>query len=353
MTGPSNARSWIARLALLLTSLALVLGLAEGLARVTWPKREGGWKKAAHPDLPKIEGLVALSQPNTLGVHVGVMYRTNSNAIRGPEIATDAAPGVLRIAITGDSVTAGWGVEENETYSAYLQEALEQTPVRGAAGGSGYEVLNLGLAGLNAGAAIDRLEQKSALYRPRIAVYGFTINDIEGPNYRRSDLRVDGELAKRYRAHRFSRSYLLRVVWPNLIALREWLRPLPGSQLEAFHYNYFENAAAWGDLDAALGRFAAWGQAEKICTVVLLHTQLTNLGPFHLYRPIYDAVAEAAAHHDLAVTRTFSRFDGRNAVGFWIHLWDAHPNAKGHRILAQALEEGLRDLPASCWVPVP
>jgi hypothetical protein len=183
------------------------------------------------------------------------MYRTNSESIRGPEISAEAAPGVVRIAITGDSVTAGWGVEEVDTYANRLEAALEEVPVEGASRATGYEVLNFGLAGLNAQAAIDRLEQKSRIYHPQITVYGFTVNDIEGPSYRRSDLEVDGELAKRYRAHRFSKSYLLRVLWPNVIALREWVRPIPGSQLEAFHHGYFDNPAASGDLESALARF--------------------------------------------------------------------------------------------------
>jgi lysophospholipase L1-like esterase len=347
----SKGRRGIARLILLTSSLALVFGIAEGVARITWPKREAGWKRPPPGDLEKIEGLVALSQPNVLGQHVGVMFRTNSNAIRGPEISSQPAPGVVRVAITGDSVTAGWGVEEQHTYSTYLEEFLTETPIEGARETKGYEVLNFGLAGLNAPAAIDRLIQKSSLYQPRVAVYGYTVNDIEGPSYRKSDLQVDGDLAKRYRAKRFSRSYLIRVIWPNLIALREWLSPVPGSQLEAFYHNYFDNIAAWRDVDTALARFANWGRSEDVCVMLLLHTQLTNLGPFHLYHPMYDAVAKAAERHGVQTIRSFSRFDGANAVSYWIHLWDAHPNANGHRVLAEALDEGLRSLPAGCWRP--
>lgn len=339
----------IARLLLVLLSVALVLGVAEGVARVTWPERNRPERREQDDDLPKLSGLVALSQPNVRGRHVGVLYRTNSHAIRGPEIPIEAAPGVLRIAITGDSVTAGWGVEENATYARVLEQALTQNPIASAPAHQRYEVLNFGMAGLNTRSAIERLEQKSQIFHPRIAVYGFTVNDIEGPAYRASDLEVDAALAKRYRKYRFAKSHLLRVLWPNLIALREWIQPLPGSQLEAFYYNYFENPRAFGDLDRALEQFAKWGESENVCTHVLLHTQLTNLGPFHVYHPMYRAVTEAAQRHGLGVTSSFSRFSGTNATRFWIHLWDAHPNPSGHRILAEALEEGLRGLPASCW----
>ena len=97
MRRSGTARAGIARLLLALASVALVLAVAEGVARVSWPERNRPAKLKPSDDLPKLSGLVALSQPNARGLHIGVVYRTNSHAIRGPEIATEAAPGVVRI----------------------------------------------------------------------------------------------------------------------------------------------------------------------------------------------------------------------------------------------------------------
>ena len=41
-------------------------------------------------------------------------------------------------------------------------------------------MLNLGLAGVNAGFSTKRLERFSAIYQPDLIIYGFTLNDIEG-----------------------------------------------------------------------------------------------------------------------------------------------------------------------------
>jgi lysophospholipase L1-like esterase len=330
-------------------SVGFVLGCGEILARAMWPKREPHPKPALHADLARIQGLAALYKPNVHGIHAGALYRTNSHGIRGAEYSPHADAGSVRIAVTGDSVTMGWGVDEEATYAARLQEALNDSPVEGESARARYEVLNFGMAGLNTERSIERLIEKSRVYRPRVAVYGFTINDIEGPHYRPSEFDVDMNLAKRYREYRTSPSYLLRTVWPSCVAMREWVRPIPGSQLEALHYNFFENGPAWRDLDGALARFASWGEEQGVCTHVLLHTQLSQLGPFHLYHPIYDAVAEAASAHGLGVTRTFDRFEGGVASTYWNHLWDAHPNARGHQLLADALEEDVRRLPSSCW----
>jgi lysophospholipase L1-like esterase len=349
-----RSRTALARALLLLVSLLVVLGLAEGAARLSWNEKERRPAPAEYDaSLPRIKGLRALAAPHVRGVHKGVLYRTNSRAIRGPEYAERPPAGVFRVAITGDSVTMGWGVEEAEAYPALLEQGLSAHPVAPDARRS-YQVLNFGLAGLNADGAVSRLIKKSAYYRPSLVVYGFTVNDIEGPHFRRSDPQTDESpgnqsLANRYRAQRFSPSYLLRILWPNWVALQEMWSPTPGTHQAALLENYFENPAAFAALDAALGRLAAHAEEQGICAHVLVHTQLSQLGPFHPYSSVYDVVAQAADRHGLGVTTTESRFDRANAAGYWVSYWDAHPNAAAHRVLAEALEEGLRGLPAACW----
>jgi lysophospholipase L1-like esterase len=280
-----RSRTALARALLLLVSLLVVLGLAEGAARLSWNEKERRPAPAEYDaSLPRIKGLRALAAPHVRGVHKGVLYRTNSRAIRGPEYAERPPAGVFRVAITGDSVTMGWGVEEAEAYPALLEQGLSAHPVAPEAPDArrSYQVLNFGLAGLNADGAVSRLIKKSAYYRPSLVVYGFTVNDIEGPHFRRSDPQTDESpgnqsLANRYRAQRFSPSYLLRILWPNWVALQEMWSPTPGTHQAALLENYFENPAAFAALDAALGRLAAHAEEQGICAHVLVHTQLSQL----------------------------------------------------------------------------
>jgi lysophospholipase L1-like esterase len=62
---------------------------------------------------------------------------TNADRIRGDAVAAKA-PGTTRIIALGDSVTHGWGVTEDESYPARLEEAL-----RGR--GHAVQVLNAGV----------------------------------------------------------------------------------------------------------------------------------------------------------------------------------------------------------------
>jgi hypothetical protein len=165
-------------------STGLVLLVAEGLARLAANPLERP-EPRDHGSLPAIHGLKALAQSDQDGVHAGVRHRTNSHGLRGPEYSEWPEDGAFRIAVTGDSIAMGWGVEEDAAYASLLEASLNAgAPLAGQS--QSYEVLNFGLAGLNTRTAVSRLEHFSERYHPNLAIYGFTVNDIEGPHYRKS-----------------------------------------------------------------------------------------------------------------------------------------------------------------------
>jgi len=53
-------------------------------------------------------------------------YTTNSLGYRSPEFTLEKPDNVYRILILGDSITFGWGVEDNQTFSYLLQQQLNQ-----------------------------------------------------------------------------------------------------------------------------------------------------------------------------------------------------------------------------------
>ena len=69
----------------------------------------------------------------------GVSIRTNALRMRDKPRSEQPSPGVRRLLILGDSITLGWGVAQDRTYSAVLDARLEE---RGA---GRYEVLNAGV----------------------------------------------------------------------------------------------------------------------------------------------------------------------------------------------------------------
>jgi len=138
---------------LLLRVLAVSIGVAAGLASVELLLRilEGASERGdlralyvARPDRRWLYGLrpgadVRIQAP------VDVRYRINDGGFRDRNHPLRKPQGVFRIVALGDSVTFGYGVEEEESYSKQLEAifARRSAPPR-------VEVLNFGVGGYNA-----------------------------------------------------------------------------------------------------------------------------------------------------------------------------------------------------------
>jgi lysophospholipase L1-like esterase len=351
MRSISFARRVLAHVALVVFGLSVALGIGELAARITWNPTPVPASAAARPtgDLPVLRTLAEFARPNVRGVMAnGTSYRTNSRGVRGPDYAVPAPPSVFRIVVVGDSVTVGVNVEEEDAYPARLAALLV-----GRRGPQRPEVINLGMAGLNARQVMDRLEAIGLPYEPDLVIYGWTMNDIWGPEYRSFE-RPQGS-GEQYRAvyERYSRSpsYLLRVLWPRWVSFNELFRPSPLSYVAELRHNYFDNPAAWDAFVAQLDRLAALAARRQACAVVFLHTSLTRLNIFHPLRAIYDRVADAARARGLTAVPSLAFFLGQDERALQVSVVDPHPNRAGHALLAAALVQGLDGLPERCWRP--
>jgi lysophospholipase L1-like esterase len=244
--------------------------------------------------------------------------------------------------IAGDSVVMGEGVLDEETYARLLERELSETHP-----GRRFEVLNVGLSGLALSHVLSRIEVLAPPFHPHLVVYGWTINDIEGPEY-----RANGPLASfqaRYDRFESSQSYLLRALWPRWVSIEDSISPSEGSYPYDLWYNYFENDAAWRVFPEGFTRLAKLGATHGFCVHVFLHTQLFGLRFAHPFKPIYERVGQAAIDQGLSVTNSFPVFAGRKEWMLTLAPDDPHPNAAGHSLLAQALADGLSRLPQRCW----
>jgi hypothetical protein len=148
----------------------------------------------------------------------------------------------------------GSGVVYEDSYSALLEARFDARSLLPP--GTRLEVLNLGAAGLEAPMVIRRLEQLGLRYHPDLIVYGYTLNDIEGKDYRRSTTRAFSH--PNYFAG--SRLHLVRLLAPRV----QWIRGLLGAR-GSYEFeladNYFENPEAftrWGAFTRSTGSTRSW-----------------------------------------------------------------------------------------------
>jgi lysophospholipase L1-like esterase len=210
-------------------------------------------------------------------------------------------------------------------------------------------VVNAGLAGAAIGGVLDRLEVAIAAYHPDLYVYGFTPNDIEGPEYR----LLEPDAARRAWIARANAQPLLLFRWLawQLATVDTARSPAEQPYARELRRNYFENEAAWQRFAAGLDRFAGLARQRQVCAVVLIHTHLTDLDADHPFLPVYARVEAAARERGLAVAGSFDAFAGRAPQSLWINPLDSHPNAEGHALLAGVLARELLALPERCLEP--
>ena len=106
-------------------------------------------------------------------------------------------------------------------------------------------------------------------------------------------------------------------------------------------------------MTGVLDSLAAIERQYGVCMHVFVLPVIHQLRLFHPYRRIYQRVAASASERGLAVTEAYPTFRGRDAMALRFSGGDLHPNADGHRLLAEALLDGLRALPERCGVRVP
>ena len=157
---------------LLSTAAALVAG--EGVVRLLAPQ-------PLRPAWDDELGGIRVARPGVRGRHSApgafdVTVTINRQRLRGRREYGPRPDGATRIAVLGDSMTFGWGVEDGETYPAQLEEILQ-------AGGGRVEVINAGFPGTCLG-------EKAAWYTtgvrplaPSLVVLTLLGDDVDGDLY--------------------------------------------------------------------------------------------------------------------------------------------------------------------------
>lgn len=343
-------RAALATLGLALAATALTLLVAELAARLLAAAPARPAPRTVDPEiakLPVLSGVFELALPNVRGRQGDVLWRTNSAGFRGPEVSPWPAAGVFRIAVAGDSFAAGQGVPEEDAYAAQLERMLN-----GSGAAARFEVLNFGLGGLDIALVLSRATQLGAKFHPHLYVYGLTLNDIFPPNHPAERLWAEQNRAMQAEQSRAasSPSYLLRAVLPRLVSLEQVLFASPDSYFGSLTRAY-RDPVQFTRIEHGLDGFQQLERETGACVHVLIHTDLANLRLVHPFEDAYARIERAARERGLTVTPTLRAFRWRDAARLRIGAYDGHPNAEGHRILAEALYRGLRELPPSCGFP--
>lgn len=97
-----------------------------------------------------------------------VQVRINGKGYRGREYPETKFKEIRKIAVFGDSITFGYGVEENDSYPAMLQKLL----------GNRCQVINRGVAGYGVDQEYLLFKRNLLMQKPDLVIVGFSGGDI-------------------------------------------------------------------------------------------------------------------------------------------------------------------------------
>jgi hypothetical protein len=158
----SRRRRWSRRLMAMSVGLFVGFLVAEGMLRLagfSCPRR-------FQPD----ENLGWTFRPEITFVHSTegrATCTTNRDGFRDDEHALAKPPGVLRIAVLGDSYVEAVQVAKQDRLTEVLAEQLKGT---GGLGASGIEILNFGISGYGTAQALQAFRHRASKYAPDIVV---------------------------------------------------------------------------------------------------------------------------------------------------------------------------------------
>lgn len=263
--------------------------------------------------------------PGRKGRLMGVDVETNSKGQRDREIPYERTPGVLRVAMMGDSLTEGWGVPFDSTFSKRIERLYEKA-------GTKAEVVNLGVGNWNTVQEVEHFLTKDYQYKPDIVVLNYFVNDAEPTPERR---RPPSLLLQYCYSCVFFKGRLDTVL-RQLTERKDWADYYLGLYGGG-------NSKGWLDAKAAIQRLADYCKRNNI---KLLIAHLPELHDVQNYRfgSVTELVRQAAQDNNASFVDLLPSLQSQASSDLWVTPPDPHPNAFANELIAAGLFSALQKL---------
>jgi lysophospholipase L1-like esterase len=358
--GPrSRVQHLRAKIALAAVATLLALVAAEVMARLAVPAPLA-WRNPQtlyRPD-PLLHYRM---RPNQTGYTADKPFGTNRLGLRGADIAIEKPPGVRRILLLGDSIAFGFGVADEDTFAALLERDLN-----GRAGaGVRYDVINAGQPAFNTHQEVTYFATEGQQLSPDAVIIALYWNDIHSEMLQHAD--ADGRLIEGSPDAELSRS---ERIWSSapVMAVRNFvkrsrliylvldrLRTLSASSATDEVSNTYMSVLlgrpdqrvedGWRQVEDNLSRLATLCRERSVPLVLAIMPMAERLSD-RFPTSQYPARVEEICHR-LGIPYVDLHGPFRQAIAngpLFINYDLAHPNEKGHAIIASELDRVMSGL---------
>jgi len=276
-----------------------------------------------------ISGSHKLTEINHLPITI------TSQGFRYHELLTPAHPGIYRVFAFGDSVTMGWGVADDATYSADLERLLNFQ----ACTGKSFQVISAGVNAYPNALVVARMKKViEDNYQPDAVIVAYSFNtgfeglsDLQGEERGRFLRRVElKSIARRSAIYNFVIEDLLREIvyyrFRELLMQGSWNTAKSKPDLPVEHFT------------RGLEEAKAVAQAHHVQMLFLLLGSDDESTPEHPYQ---QEMLKFAQDNQIPIVNMISVMHSQNLKTM---LMDhVHPTAAGHELIAEQLATAIRE----------
>jgi GDSL-like lipase/acylhydrolase family protein len=246
----------------------------------------------------------------------GAEFRTNRLGFRTPEVSNEKPARTFRILVFGSSNSMGYGVSNHEIYTSLLEGWLRSWV------GPSYrvEVVNLSVAGDSPSRRLCRLQQEAQRFHP-----DWLISDASSFDSWLEDSHIQGVVDRR-----------LPVPFPFVEKAIRRTGVTPGESLESFRAKFQGESERMFD-----AVYAGWSAESNRLGVPMTVVILPRADSKGKSPRVVQLIHSLAARHGLDCLDIANAFDALEVDEFRISAWDKHPNARGHRVIFEAIRGAL------------
>jgi lysophospholipase L1-like esterase len=264
-------------------------------------------------------------RPNASAHLMGVDISLNSLGQRGPELITPRDPNRKRVLVFGSSITMGWGVPFEETFTATTERELNTQKPFGT--NISFEFANSGIGNYNTVFQYALFKRQYPVVKPDMVVLHYFISDVEPRSRGRNSFVLE-------------HSYLADFCFDRWTQLKQ---RLSGNYKDLFtFYNdlYVDDSQPWQETQKLITEMRDTTARDGVPFVIMIIPDIHDLTPGTRYKALYTKMETTFRGLGIPTVNTFDAFQrefGDDVTKLWIQSDDPHPNAKGHALMADVL----------------
>lgn len=276
-----------------------------------------------------VPGLSHEHIPNAKAHLMGVDVELNRLGFRDRDFPSIKPNHEFRILLVGSSITLGWGVKQDSVFTNVLEKKLNDLSASQKRGIS-YRVINSGIGNYNTKLESIALKQNLSQVNPDMIILHYFLRDAEEISFKSSNFIV---------SHSYFAAYLV-------VRVKQLLSQFKSGNVGDYYRNlYTDQSPSWKTAQDSILEIRNLCQSKNIKFMVVIQPELHNFSEESPQNECYKIVENFLSKNNIPSINLIEIFRKTFKVpsDVWVNPDDAHPNAEGHRLMADDLFEYLKN----------